>query len=207
MNCQILPTGSFGVNCAILWADGPEAWIVDPGDDARDIVDFLEKRALRPAAILCTHGHFDHIGAIGALLAKYPALPVHVHPADEVMFGHPMNAFAPDYPLQPRPATLVCDLSGGEFSAGGLSAEIIHTPGHTRGSVSIYFPASGLVLTGDTLFAGSCGRTDFPGGSMAEMTKSLRRLAALPPETSVIPGHGPATTIGRERTENPFLIG
>ena len=122
------------------------------------------------------------------------------------MLGHPQNAWPPDYPLAPRPATLAADLTeGSTLTAGGLSAKIVSTPGHTPGSVCLHFEDAQLMLTGDTLFAGSCGRTDFPGGSMAQMKASLKRLAAFPPETEVIAGHGMPTTIAREVETNPYM--
>ena len=106
-----------------------------------------------------------------------------------------------------KPATLVADLvDGATLTAGGLTAQVIATPGHTPGGACFLFAEQKLLLTGDTLFAGSCGRTDFPGGDMAAMRESLRRLASLPPETRVIPGHGEETTIGRERATNPYMM-
>lgn len=205
---SVIPVGPFCANCVILWGEEKAAWIVDPGADADDILAFLREKGLSPALIACTHGHFDHIDAINAILAAHPGLPVHVNPADEPMFGHPLNCWEPEYRREARPGTLVCDLTGSAvLSAGGISAKVLHTPGHTPGSVCLYFQDEALLLTGDTLFAGSCGRTDFPGGSMADMAKSLKRLAALPPDTTVITGHGPATSIGREKAENPFMQG
>ena len=118
------------------------------------------------------------------------------------MFGHPMNQCPPDYPGIPRPANLL-DIHDAANAFPGLVFQVLDTPGHTPGSVCLKFGE--LLLSGDTLFAGSCGRTDFPGGSMAAMRQSLAALATLPPETDVIPGHGPTTTIGREVAENPFM--
>ena len=204
---KILPLGAIAANCIVLWNEGSSAcWIVDPGQDADDLIAFLAEKGLTPAAIVLTHGHFDHIGAVPGLLAKWPDLPVHIGPGDVVMLGHPQNAWPPDYPLAPRPATLAADLTeGATLTAGGLSAKIVSTPGHTPGSVCLYFEEARLMLTGDTLFAGSCGRTDFPGGSMAQMKASLKRLAAFPPETEVVAGHGMPTTIAREVETNPYM--
>ena len=205
---KILPLGAIAANCIVLWNEGSDVcWVVDPGQDVDDLTAFLDEHGLTPAAIVLTHGHFDHIGAVPGLLAKWPALPVHLGPGDVIMLGHPQNAWPPDYPSVPKPATLVADLAeGSTLSAGGVSAKVLSTPGHTPGSVCLYFESDHLLLTGDTLFAGSCGRTDFPGGSMPQMKSSLKRLAALPPETTVIAGHGSPTTIGREVESNPFMM-
>ena len=198
---KTIPVGSYCVNCLILW-QGTDALIVDPGQDADLIVSFLAERSLTPKAILFTHGHFDHIGGLPGLLAKYPGLPVYAHPSDGPMFGHPMNQMPPEYPCVAKPANLR-DIREAPAAFPGFAFQVLETPGHTPGSVCLKF--GDLLLSGDTLFAGSCGRTDFPGGSMAAMRQSLAALAKLPPETDVIPGHGPTTTIGREVAENPFM--
>ena len=198
---KTIPVGSYCVNCLIIW-QGTDALIVDPGQDADLIVSFLSERGLVPQAILFTHGHFDHIGGLPGLLAKYTDLPVYAHPSDGPMFGHPMNQMPPEYPCVAKPANLR-DIREAPAAFPGFAFQVLETPGHTPGSVCLKF--GDLLLSGDTLFAGSCGRTDFPGGSIAAMRRSLAALATLPPETDVIPGHGPATTIGREVAENPFM--
>ena len=212
MERKILPVGPIEANCIILWnAEGPAdggrpCWIVDPGADAGDIACFCAARGLKPALVAFTHGHFDHIGAVTDLVAKWPDLPVHIAPGDEAMAFSRLNAWPPYYRPTACPATLKADLvDGTELSAGGLSAKVVATPGHTPGGVCLYFADAKLMLTGDTLFAGSCGRTDFPGGSMEVLSGSLRKLAGFPSETEVIPGHGGVTTIGRDVATNPFL--
>lgn len=206
MERRILPLGAIGANCVILWEDPAAAWIVDPGAEPEAICAFLEKKGLTPALILFTHGHFDHIGAVDGLLARYPNIPVHIGPGDVPMIGHPQNAWPPDYEAVKKPATLVADLvDGATLSAGGLTAQVIATPGHTPGGACFLFAGQKLLLTGDTLFEGSCGRTDFPGGSPRQLNESLRRLAGLDPELTVVPGHGSITTIAREVASNPFL--
>ena len=198
---KTIPVGSYCVNCLILW-QGTDALIVDPGQDADLIVSFLSEHGLAPQAILFTHGHFDHIGGLPGLLAKYPDLPVYAHPSDGPMFGHPMNQMPPEYPCVAKPANLR-DIREAPAAFPGFAFQVLETPGHTPGSVCLKF--GDLLLSGDTLFAGSCGRTDFPGGSMAAMRQSLAALAQLPAETDVIPGHGPVTTIGTEVATNPFM--
>ncbi len=206
MNREILPLGAIEANCIILWNDPAAVWIVDPGADAGRLCRFLAGKGLTPALVALTHAHFDHIGAIADLVSRWPSLPIHLAPADETIAFHPQNAWPPYYPPTSRPATLALDLvDGTTLSAGGLAARVIATPGHTPGGICLHFEAEHLLLTGDTLFAGSCGRTDFPGGSMQTLAASLKRLATLPPETDVIPGHGASTTIARELASNPFL--
>ena len=204
-----IQVGGFEVNCSILSENG-RAWIVDPGQEPNRIIDTLAKKGLEPAAVLLTHAHFDHIGAIPGLLEKFPYLPVYVHEKDAPMFGHPLNQLPPEYPPFAKPKNLKS--LEGLGSLEGL--EVIETPGHTPGGVCYYFPnfqtsqtskPLHLLLSGDTLFAGSVGRTDLPGGDMATLMDSLQKLTALPDDTLVIPGHGPHTTIAAEKRGNPFL--
>lgn len=197
MERQILQVGTFEVNCVLLAQHG-RAWIVDPGADVGRIVALLEKSALTPELILLTHAHFDHVGGVPDLQRHFPGLPVYIHPLDAQILAHPLNAFPPDYPPISEPSNIrdCRDLEG---------VTVIETPGHTPGGCCYFFPEDKLLLSGDTLFAGSVGRTDFPGGDMPTLMKSLEKLAALPDETLVIPGHGPQTTIGREKRGNPYF--
>ena len=162
MERRIMPLGAIGANCVVLWQDPAAAWIVDPGAEAESINAFLEEKGLAPALVLLTHGHFDHVGALDGLLARHPNLPVHIGPGDVPMIGHPQNAWPPDYEAVKKPASLVADLvDGATLAAGGLTAQVIATPGHTPGGACFLFAEQKLLLTGDTLFAGSCGRTDW----------------------------------------------
>ena len=194
-----IQVGTFDVNSTIL-SSGGKAWIVDPGREGARIAQLLEQRGLEPAGILLTHGHFDHIGAVGELQEKWPGLPVYVHPADVPVLTHPLNCFPPDYPAIAAPKNIADARSLPE------PMRTIETPGHTPGGVCYYLPEEKLLLSGDTLFAGSVGRTDLPGGDMPTLMDSLKKLTVLPDDTLVIPGHGLHTTIGREKTSNPFLV-
>ena len=198
-----IQVGLYEVNCSILSESG-KAWIVDPGHEADRIASLLEKKGLAPAAILLTHAHFDHIGAVPGLLEKFPGLPVYIGENDVAVISHPMNQLPPDYPPIKKPEKLKA--IGQADSIEGLDQlEVIETPGHTPGGACYYLPKEKLLLSGDTLFAGSVGRTDLPGGDMATLVESLKKLTLLPDDTLVIPGHGPHTTIGAEKRSNPFL--
>lgn len=193
-----IQTGGFEVNTSVL-SIGAKAWVVDPGADASRIADLIAKKGLEMGGVLLTHAHFDHIGAIPGLEKAFPGLKVYVHASDLQVIDHPMNRMPPEYPGVAKPANVLarCPLEG---------CEVIETPGHTPGGVCYYFPGEKLLLSGDTLFAGSIGRTDLPGGDMATLMASLEKLKRLPDDTLVIPGHGGWTTIGDEKRSNPFLM-
>ncbi len=183
-----------------------KAVFIDPGGDAAHLLRLAEKLNLAPIAILHTHGHADHIGGDSDLKAA-TGLPILIHPEDAGMLTDPeRNLSAYFYgPLVAPPADGY--LKDGEvYNVGALKLEVIHTPGHTQGGIC--FQVNQSIFTGDALFAGSIGRTDFPGGSEHVLLDSIRRrLLSLPDETAIYPGHGPASTIGRERHHNPFLEG
>jgi glyoxylase-like metal-dependent hydrolase (beta-lactamase superfamily II) len=183
-----------------------ECVIIDPGEDAESgIEEILAQHRLKPIAVLLTHGHIDHVWSVAPVCGAKD-IPAWIHPEDREMLTDPGRAFG-------RPIfgglTLsepddVRELADGEpVTLGGLTFTVNHTPGHTRGSVT--FQAAENLFSGDLLFAGSIGRTDLPGGDDAQMRDSLARTMTLPDETIVLPGHGPRTTIGKERTTNPFL--
>lgn len=196
--------GPYAVNCTFLVIND-KAWIVDPGGEALFLAAQLTKMKLSPAGILLTHAHFDHIGAINELQRRYGSIPVYLGEKDIPVLTHPFNQLPPEYPAITKPENII-GLKEYEKVAELESLKVISTPGHTPGGVSYYFPEDKLLLSGDTLFAGSVGRTDFPGGDMATLMNSLEKLKALADDTLVIPGHGPFTTIGDEKSSNPFLF-
>lgn len=191
MRRETVVVGEFEVNCSVIELDG-KVYVVDPGAEAERICRAIDGFGKAPDGILLTHAHFDHIGAIPALQERYPGLAVYIHPEDAKLITHPMNAFPPCYPAIAMPK----DIRDCRVVEG---MAVIETPGHTPGGVSYYFAAEGLLLSGDTLFRGSYGRTDLPGGDYGTLMRSLARLRKLPGETLVVPGHGPTTTIGEEQ--------
>ena len=203
---ETITVGVFESNCHILHRAGSnEALVVDPGGDAGTIIGFLQREKLRVAAYLVTHGHMDHVYALAEVSEEFPA-PIGLHPHDSVWAFTSVNAMLPWYNTPRPPQNIERHWAEGQnWTDAGLAYSIIETPGHSPGSVSFYFKDESLLFSGDVLFAGGIGRTDLPGGSAPTLLKSLRRLIALPDETRVYSGHGPATTIAREKKFNPFL--
>jgi glyoxylase-like metal-dependent hydrolase (beta-lactamase superfamily II) len=205
---EILPVGALECNCSILGDEiTHKATVVDPGDDISAIVRLLKKHQLQVEQIIITHAHIDHVG--GAVrLKKLTGAPIYMNQRDLPLLKM-MDMQAGWLGVAP-PEVQDPDVSaedGMKIIAAGHEAHVLHTPGHTQGSICLHLPAQHLLLAGDTLFAGSIGRTDLPGGDLRSIMQSLHnRLMLLPDETRVIPGHGPATTIGEERQSNPFLI-
>lgn len=206
---EILPVGPLQCNCSIVGDESSrEAMIIDPGDDVSDILTIVQKHGLTVKHIVITHAHIDHVGGAMKLKAKTGA-PILLNQNDYALLKMLDVQASWLGMLPPGPVHIDEALADGhKLSVGLLEANVIHTPGHTEGSVCLYFPAEQKLIAGDTLFAGSIGRTDLPGGSYDQIISSLHsRVLALPDQTIVFPGHGPLTTIGEERESNPFLQG
>ena len=205
MRIETLVVGPYQVNCYVLSTDSDEAVVIDPGADADDILDYLRDEQLKPAAYLLTHGHADHISALGKMLATHAA-PVLIHSEDQHWAFIERNQIPPFYAgLHPAPATLRTITDGEELLLAGIKFKVIATPGHTPGGVCFYSPDAKTLFSGDTLFQGTVGRTDLPGGDGRILAQSLKKLAVLPVDTMVLPGHGPETTIGEERRHNIYF--
>ena len=201
-----ITVGAFQENCYLVEDPKTNAVaIVDPGSEPERIVEAVEQSGGRVEAIWITHAHVDHIGAIAPLKRKYN-VPVRLHPLDEPLYrvgGRQAQLYGIPYEEPPAPDRRFAE--GEKIKLGALELDVIHVPGHAPGHVVIY--GHGNALVGDCLFAGSIGRTDLPFSNPSQLETSLKRIAALPPETVVHPGHGDSTTIGEERLSNPFLNG
>ena len=194
MIIHTLPLGDYQTNCYIAYApESKSCAVIDPGYFPERILSFLADKGLSVDAILLTHGHFDHVGAVRDMVAETDC-PVYLH-EQELSQPEQMTA-GPLYYTHTYG-------EGDVLKLAGLSLRVLHTPGHTPGSVCLQ--AEGVLFSGDTLFQSSIGRTDFPGGSFPQMQKSLRRLKEIPENLRVLPGHGPATTLEEERMFNPYL--
>jgi hydroxyacylglutathione hydrolase len=221
------PAKAFDTNCYVV-APGPgeRCIVVDPGMGVVDQLDaVLAEHHLQPAAVLLTHGHFDHTFSVAPVCGARD-IPAYIHPADRELLADPAKGLSLDTVAMfggrlqwTEPADVAELPDGGTISVAGLEITVDHAPGHTRGSVLFRLPGGGVMLnrrplagdevclSGDVLFAGSIGRTDLPGGDHATMMVSLReKILPLADATAVLPGHGPVTTIGRERMTNPFLL-
>lgn len=207
MNARIetVTAGDFQANCFIIIGKTNKAIIIDPGAEPELITTILEKRKLTVCAYMLTHGHFDHVGALAKLYTSMPA-PIGLHKADLEWTFTKENSMPPFYdnPKQPREITRLLE-DGQEFTDAGLKYRVISTPGHTPGSVCFFFHEENLLFSGDTLFAGSIGRTDLPGGNSRIMNSSLRKIAGLPPVTIIYPGHGPSSDLNYEKKHNFFM--
>jgi hydroxyacylglutathione hydrolase len=204
MFLDVFSDNSYETNCWLISEDdSDDAVVVDPGFSPARVHELLRAAGKTPVAVLATHGHDDHVGAAAEFCGD--DLPFHIHEADALALTDPV-AWGAGYAREPTPVKDVRTLSDGDvLSFGGFRIEVLHTPGHTPGSVC--FRTDGWVLSGDLVFAGTIGRSDFPNSSPEDMRRSLDRFLGLPDELSVLPGHGPRTTVGRERASNPYLRG
>jgi glyoxylase-like metal-dependent hydrolase (beta-lactamase superfamily II) len=209
MKIDYLILGGYQTNCYVLRKNDSvkDCLIIDPGLDAAELIEFLDEQNLNPVAVVLTHGHIDHIAGLAALRKRFPDIKIYIHNLDAEMLTDPninlssMSGMA--FVTEPQDVSLknrdIIDIAG-------MKLRVLHTPGHTPGGISLYSKEAGVVFVGDTLFADSIGRTDFPGGSMSQLLASVReKLFTLPSETEVYPGHGPATTIAAEKAHNPFF--
>ena len=194
MEIAVIAVGAYQTNCYLVW-DGKrdDCVLIDPGYMPEKILEIVQKQGKRVAAILLTHGHFDHVGGVKAI-AQITGCPVYLRPEEETL-----PEMMTDGPLY------WTDDYGGELSVAGLHFTVLHTPGHTPGSVCLL--CENVLFAGDTLFAGSCGRTDFLGSNPEDMVHSLQTLAQLPGDYTVLSGHGESTTLSYERTHNPYMRG
>jgi glyoxylase-like metal-dependent hydrolase (beta-lactamase superfamily II) len=207
MILESFPVGPLACNCTIMGDEQThEAIVIDPGDEVSRIHDRLTELGLKLKQIIVTHAHIDHVG--GALqLKRLTGAPIFLNEDDLPLLQMMEDQAAWIGIATPEVAPPDAGLNdGATVGLEHYSAQVLHTPGHTQGSVCLHFVELKLLIAGDTLFAGSIGRTDLPGGNPAQIIDSINsRLLALPDETKVLPGHGPSTTIGRERITNPFL--
>lgn len=200
MEINVLPLGQLGTNCYIFYQKGgSKCGVVDPGGQGEQLVQWLKDKGLEPEAILLTHGHFDHILGIPGLRAAWPELPIYCHPAD-FGEGETTGLFGQRFPTVSSFGNLTPYREGDRVTVAGVELDVLETPGHTPGSVTLR--AGDVLFTGDTLFAGSMGRTDFEGGDERAIRASLRRLAELEGDYRVLPGHEGQTTLEQERKTN-----
>lgn len=205
---DIFPVGPLQCNCSVIGDESTrEAIVIDPGDNIDRVLLTLHKHQLTLKQILITHGHIDHVG--GAMkLKQATGAPILMNSNDQMQL-HLLDEMAAWIGIAP-PGDVTIDASlehNTTIQIGAIKARAIHTPGHTEGSTCIYFPSEKKLIAGDTLFAGSIGRTDLPGGDPQKIIRSIRdKLIELPEDTVVIAGHGPATSIGEEKETNPFLM-
>jgi hydroxyacylglutathione hydrolase len=206
---EILPVGALQCNCSIFGDEqSREAVVVDPGDNIDRVLAILDRHALKVTAIVITHAHIDHIGGAAKLKAATGA-PVYMNENDAELYAALDQQAA--WLGVPPPERTEIDSSareGGVLDLGPARFHILHTPGHTQGSISLWIPSENKLIAGDTLFRDSIGRTDLPGGNTRQILSSIAtKLLTLPEEAVVICGHGPSTTVGREKERNPFLRG
>jgi hydroxyacylglutathione hydrolase len=205
---EIFPVGVLQCNCSIVGDEQTrEAMVIDPGDEIDHILSVVQQHGLTVKQIVITHAHIDHVG--GAMkLKQATGAPILLNQNDYALIKM-LDTQAAWIGMQ-SPGSVTIDASlgtGDKVAAGNVVADVLHTPGHTEGSICLYFEADKKLIAGDTLFAGSIGRTDLPGGSYQKIMASLHGpVLALPDETIVVPGHGPLTTIAEERENNPFLV-
>ena len=204
MNVKQLQLGMIGTNCYIFWdEDSLKCAVVDPGDEGERVADFIKGRGLEPVAVLLTHSHFDHILGIPGLRKVWPELPVYCHPADVNDGRKTEFIFGTTFPSVASFAPITRYTEQDTVSVGALTVQVIHTPGHTPGSVTL--KVGDTLFTGDTLFRSSIGRTDLEGGDFGTLMRSLKKLGGLEDSLKVCPGHEGLSTLGDEKRWNGYL--
>lgn len=201
---ESIVVGELEVNCYLIYSrESKKCFIVDPGDEGSKIIDEVNELGIEPEGVILTHAHIDHCGGVSQIISEF-GIPLIMHKKDMDILNSGINqeiSEALGLHMAPQPDRFFED--GEELLSEGLAIKIIHTPGHTPGSVCL--STGNLLFTGDTLFAGSIGRTDLPGGDFKTIQSSLDRLRSFPPETVILPGHGDSSTLKRELEFNPFL--
>ena len=209
MKIDYLILGGYQTNCYVLSENdaAKDCLIIDPGLEAEELIEFLDEQKLNPVAVILTHGHIDHIAGLEVLHSRFSEIKVYIHNLDaEMLTESNRNLSAMTGAAFVTKAEDMSLKEGDIIDLAGVKLHVLHTPGHTPGGISLYSKEAGVAFVGDTLFADSIGRTDFPGGSMSQLLNSVRlKLFTLPEETQVYPGHGPATTIAAEIAHNPFF--
>lgn len=211
MKIDTIVLGDLEANCFCVRTDekASTCLLIDPGLNPEPLIHFLRRNNLTPEAVVLTHGHADHIGGVETVRQHWPAVEVAISNDDAAMLTDPAKnlSMLAEVMVQARPAEIRFNNSQRYFEAAGLRFEIIHTPGHTPGGICLYNSDEAVLFCGDTLFAGSVGRSDFPGGNHELLIDRIKhKLLILPDPTRVYPGHGPATTIRTEKRHNPFLL-
>lgn len=208
MNLKQIPLGPLQANCYLLFNEKKECVIFDPGFDGERLIEYMKQEGFKPIAVLLTHAHFDHIGAVEEVRSHW-GIPVYIHELEKDWLMDPSLNGSARYPMEPisgRPADHLFTKEE-KVEIGPFTLELLETPGHSPGSLSYYIKEMGSILSGDALFSGGIGRTDLPGGDHATLIESIhQKLFTLPDDTVVFPGHGLSTTIETEKTSNPYLV-
>ncbi len=204
MKIEHIIVGPIQSNCYIVYDEKSlDAMVVDPGDEPAKILKIIKENSLKVIYIVCTHAHFDHIGAVASIKEKTGAKIVINKDDLEIYMGAKDQGAFWGFEIEQPPAPDIFVIEGDELFVGGLKFKVLHTPGHSPGGICLY--SEGIILTGDTVFAGSVGRTDFYGGSIEELKKSFKKIMSLPPETKILPGHGDWSKIVEEKEMNFFI--
>ena len=206
LTIQAFTLGQWQTNCYVI-SSGKSCWIIDAGFDPEEMLDAIDERGLKVEKLILTHAHLDHIAGLHAVRHRHPDVPIFIHAEEEDFLTDTrlnLSAAFVEPVVAPEATGLIKD--GDTFEIDGNVFEVLHTPGHSPGGITLYCKAMNTAVVGDTLFAGSIGRYDFPTSDGPKLMQSIKdKLMSLPDETRVLPGHGPETSIGRERATNPYL--